>query len=106
MDKIQKALIKAGRKDLAQEYYLKVAEVKTPNLDLKYGKMAVEGVLKRKLDWIRIKKFHSRPVIGFAAECEIKLNITNKIEKELRDIDKSLEIATPGGKKIIIFVEV
>lgn len=30
MDKIQKVLIKAGRKDLAQEYYLKVAKGKCP----------------------------------------------------------------------------
>ena len=43
MDKIQKVLVKAGRKDLAQEYYLKVARKRFDLIDLILDKVGLGG---------------------------------------------------------------
>ena len=45
MDKIQKVLIAAGRKDLAQEYYQKVAKIVPPKIKkrLEYFRKEIEA---------------------------------------------------------------
>ena len=96
MDTIQKVLVKAGRKDLAQEYYLKVAE--------EYLKYKVSGIgyelYAKGLDRISVQC----KTISSNAEALAKLVRENandrKMKKTLKELQKFVNMLNSEMKGI------
>ena len=65
MDSIQKALIKVGRKDLAQEYYTKVAARKNPD-DWKKNFIVIGDSVSMAIEVVAAENDGWRAEVGFS----------------------------------------
>lgn len=85
MDEIQKILIEAGRKDLAQKYYKKISksEVKEINNAVKQMEGLSGDIAQTGYDAKKTYQSKSNPV---TQSCEKALRIINKAIKDIKRI--------------------
>ena len=89
MDKIQKALIKAGRKDLAQEYYKKISQ----NTDTFPCPTCGTKVLENTGYCLKCKKKVTKAAASIPNEREIR-NIKNELAAYKKQLENMVKIIT------------
>lgn len=85
MDKIQKALIKLGHKDLADEYYQKIALNLIPSKKEQETKKEVD-----RLSMMALKSFPNRNQLKKMKSDLKRAGVSSLLEKEFNKIEKKL----------------